>query len=128
METIGSSIATGSVQKELRAGDIIALQHLWGPAAGAPTTVPDVPADLSVIPGLGTVDLAWREPLINGGLGIDGYRVTIKTDAGETTVETANLEYPDGGLRSGQMRQYRVQAINGNGYGLSTRWITARVG
>jgi len=128
METIGSSIRTGSVQKEPRAGDIIALQHLWGPAPGAPTTVPDVPANLVVAPGAGRVVLTWGEPLINGGLNIEGYRVTIKTDAGEVTVETVNREYPDEGLRSGQMRQYRVQALNSNGVGLSTRWVTARVG
>ena len=63
--------------------DIIAAQHIWGPASGAPRTVPDVPATatLTYDQENDTLTATWTDVKINGGTDVTGWTVDWLLDS-----------------------------------------------
>ena len=57
------------------AADIIAAQHIWGKAPGAPRTVPDVPRTVTLVFDSNRNELVadWSNVVINGGSPVTGW-------------------------------------------------------
>ena len=87
-------------------------------------TAPGAPRNLQArARGATQIDLAWEPPDDSGGLAIEGYKIEVSTDGGATLTvletDTGNpaTEYAHRRLMNGDMRYYRVFAINSAGTG-----------
>ena len=96
-------------------------------------TVPGPPADIwaqGTSPT--TIALAWTPPEANGGAAITGYRIEVSSDGGsvwtdlETDTASPDTTYVHTGLSQGDMRHYRVSAINTEGTGNPSGFTSAR--
>ncbi len=125
--------------------DIIAAQHIWGAAPGAPRTVPDVPATVTLTydPVSDTLTATWTDVKINGGTDVTGWTVDwlldsnpadTNTPRGGGTMErtdtitnasarSATYSAPSSGDWSVQVR-----AVNAVGVGLRKRSPTTGAG
>ena len=89
--------------------------------AVTPATTPGVPQIAGVSSGEGRATVRWTAPDDNGGAGIDGYVVQVRTAAG-TVVENRALPGTDRtltaiGLVNGDAYQFRIRAVNSAGPG-----------
>ena len=125
--------------------DIIAAQHIWGAAAGAPHTAPDVPATvtLSYDQVADRLTATWTDVKINGGAEVTGWTVDwlldsnpadtnsplgggaiLRTDTlTDASARSASLSAPSSGNWSVQVR-----AVNAVGAGLRKRSPTTGAG
>ena len=98
-------------------------------------TAPGAPRNLQArARGATQIDLAWEPPDDSGGLAIEGYKIEVSTDGGATLTvletDTGNpaTEYAHPRLMNGDMRYYRVFAINAAGTGPASNSATASTG
>ena len=134
--------------RDLTAGDdAAAIQDLAGNDVPSATDVP-VTNNSTVAPtapgaprnlqararGATQIDLAWEPPDDSGGLAIEGYKIEVSTDGGATLTvletDTGNpaTEYAHPRLMNGDMRYYRVFAINSAGTGRASNAAIATTG
>ena len=83
---------------------------------------PTVPRNLHAKGDSNTqIDLSWRAPAKTGGSDVTGYKIEVSTDGGnnwtDLVADTASTDttYPHTGLSMGDVRHYRVSAINAVG-------------
>ena len=109
---------TNNSQTSIQPGDIIAAQHIFGPATNAPETVPDVVATLSASLSGGTITATWTAPVINGGLSVTGYRVRWYLN---DVLQATELVTGTSATRTHETGTWRVrvQAVNSEGDGLA---------
>ena len=88
------------------------------------TGVPGAPSDLrAVADGPHAIELTWVEPTSDGGRDITGYMIEWSEDGADpwsTLVRSTRdtlTAYRDEDLLAGEMRHYRVSAVNSNGTG-----------
>ena len=98
-------------------------------------TAPGAPANLKArARGDTRIDLSWDAPGDTGGRAIDGYKIEVSSDNGNTwTDRTANTgsadtAYSHTSLTSGSTRHYRVSAINAVGTGAVSNVANATAG
>ncbi len=98
-------------------------------------TAPGAPRNLQArARGATQIDLAWEPPDDSGGLAIEGYKIEVSTDGGatltvlETDTGTPATEYAHPRLMNGDMRYYRVFAINAAGTGRASNAAIATTG
>ena len=98
-------------------------------------TAPGAPRNLQArARGATQIDLAWEPPDDSGGLAIEGYKIEVSTDGGATLTvletDTGNpaTEYAHRRLMNGDMRYYRVFAINSAGTGRASNAAIATTG
>ena len=99
-------------------------RHVTG---GTPTSLPGAPRNLTArADGASAIDLDWDEPATDGGREITGYRIEVSENAGNTwsdleeNTQSTNTQYRHEDLSAGDMRHYRVSAINSRGAGPSS--------
>ena len=96
-----------------------------------PVTAPDAPAGLEAEGAGGDrIRLRWDAPADTGGREITGYRIEASEDddpfswtelaSGHDTMNDGRFEYTHLGLSLGDVRHYRVSAINSAGTGTAT--------
>jgi len=97
------------------------------PASTMAAEVPGVPRDFNVTSGDGYVELAWSEPVDNGGSDITGYRIYrgIMEDGLSIVEDVTDIHYTDTGLQNGQIYYYVVSALNAEGEGEKTEILEA---
>jgi len=97
------------------------------PASTMAAEVPGVPIGFSVTAGDGYVEIAWSEPVDNGGPDITGYRIYrgIMEDGLSIVEDVTNMHYKDIGLQNGQIYYYAVSALNQYGEGEKTDVLEA---
>ncbi|MYK65109.1 MAG: fibronectin type III domain-containing protein [Gemmatimonadetes bacterium] len=103
-------------------------------AASATTEVPPgAPTDLTAeTASVFAIRLSWTAPADSGSSAITGYRIEISDDGGTNWVtlvrNTRSLvtTYEDPGLQPGQLRHYRVSAMNSSGRGPPSNVASAR--
>ena len=98
-------------------------------------TAPGAPANLKArARGDTRIDLSWDAPGDTGGRAIDGYKIEVSSDNGNTwTDRTANTgsadtAYSHTSLTSGSTRHYRVSAITAVGTGAVSNVANATAG
>ena len=84
--------------------------------------VPGAPTGLTATAnGQTRIDLTWTAPEYDGGSTITGYRIAVSTGPQFNTLVAdtgnANTSYSHTGLQAGDIRHYRVSAINSAGAG-----------
>ena len=84
--------------------------------------VPGAPTGLTATAnGQTRIDLTWTAPEYDGGSTITGYRIAVLSGPQFNTLVAdtgnANTSYSHTGLQAGDIRQYRVSAINSAGAG-----------
>ena len=84
--------------------------------------VPGAPTGLTATAnGQTRIDLTWTAPAYDGGSTITGYRIAVSTGPQFNTLVAdtgnANTSYSHTGLQAGDIRHYRVSAINSAGAG-----------
>ena len=87
-------------------------------------TAPDAPTDLTAgANGQNAIDLSWTAPSNTGGAAITGYKIEVSADGGTTwsdvvaNTSSTGTTYSHTGLSAGNVRHYRVSAINSVGTG-----------
>jgi fibronectin type 3 domain-containing protein len=93
---------------------------------GIPRTYPGRPLNLTAEPGDGRVDLAWDEPLDDGGRAITVYKLYFGNTEGALTfiVEVGNVtSHAHLGLTNGDPYYYEVSAVNEAGEGQRSSWV-----
>ena len=107
-------------------------------AYGTPTaanTVPTAPRDLNATAvGDNRINLKWDAPNSNGGSAITGYKIEVSNN-GRTNWTTqvantgsSNRTHSHTGLSAGDIRHYRVSAINASGTGPHSNVDSATTG
>ncbi len=92
---------------------------------------PGRPAGLTATASDGGIDLSWTAPEHDGGREISGYRIEVSSDGGaswsDLVADTGNAEttYRHAGLATGDIRHYRVSAVNAEGTGPPSDVATA---
>ena len=92
---------------------------------------PGRPAGLTATASDGGIDLSWTAPEHDGGREISGYRIEVSSDGGaswsDLVADTGNAEttYRHAGLATGDIRHYRVSAVNAEGTGSASDVATA---
>ncbi len=89
-----------------------------GPASApsppvTPRTVPTAPAEVTAVPGNGSIDVAWAAPASDGGSPVTGY--TAVASPGGATCSTTTLGCTVGGLTNGVGYTLTVTATNDAG-------------
>lgn len=100
-------------------------------AVGQGGLPPSEPQSLSVtVPGVGSLRVHWRAPTDTGGLPLTAFRVYGATEADPLSLLAelpANATtYDDLGLAQGEMRRYRVSAVNEIGEGPLSVEVTGK--
>ena len=98
-------------------------------------TVPTAPRDLNATAvGDNRIDLTWDAPSSNGGSAITGYKIEVSNN-GRTNWTTrvantgsSNRTHSHTGLSAGDIRHYRVSAINASGTGPHSNVDSATTG
>ena len=98
-------------------------------------TVPTAPRDLNATAvGDNRINLKWDAPSSNGGSAITGYKIEVSNN-GRTNWTTrvantgsSNRTYSHTGLSAGDIRHYRVSAINASGTGPHSNVDSATTG
>ena len=98
-------------------------------------TVPTAPRDLNATAvGDNRINLTWNAPDSNGGSAITGYKIEVSNN-GRTNWTTrvantgsSNRTYSHTGLSAGDIRHYRVSAINASGTGPHSNVDSATTG
>ena len=105
------------------------------PTTAVPRTTATAPVDLEATPGDGQVDLAWAEPLDDGGARVTGYVVQHLTRGG-AWADVATVAASVGGapspavvatvtgLANGTAASFRVSAVNAGGTGAASDTVT----
>ena len=101
----------------------------------ASTTVPTAPRDLNATAvGDNRINLTWDAPSSNGGSVITGYKIEVSNN-GRTNWTTrvantgsSNRTHSHTGLSAGDIRHYRVSAINASGTGPHSNVDSATTG
>ena len=98
-------------------------------------TAPGAPANLKArARGDTRIDLSWDAPGDTGGRAIDGYKIEVSSDTGNTWTDriantgSADTAYSHTSLTSGSTRHYRVSAINAVGTGAVSNVANATAG
>ena len=102
-------------------------------------TVPGRPLEVRARPGGNDrIALQWRAPVSNGGAAIAGYLIEVSTDGTSFATLVANhnrmqfkeiaRSYEHTGLSAGNVRHYRVSAINAEGTGPASEAATGTAG
>ena len=92
---------------------------------------PGRPAGLTATASDGGIDLSWTAPEHDGGREISSYRIEVSSDGGaswsDLVAYTGNAEttYSHAGLATGDIRHYRVSAVNAEGTGPASDVATA---
>ena len=99
----------------------------------ANTAAPGAPTDLSATAhGRNRIDLSWTAPSEDGGEAIEGYKIEVSTDGGNSFVvlvqdtNSTDTDYSHTGLGPGQTRHYQVSAVNSVGTGDPSNTARAR--
>ena len=109
---------TSNGQTAIQPGDIIGGQHVFGPASGASSTVPDVVPTLSVAESGDNIVATWTLPIIDGGEAVTSYRVRWYLD-GSLVQNTTTSSLTHSRTSAAGEWTARVQAINTEGDGLA---------
>ena len=97
-------------------------------------TVPTAPRHLNATAvGDNRINLSWDAPSSNGGSTITGYKVQVSNDGNSWTTRVANTgssnrTHSHTGLSAGDIRHYRVSAINASGTGPHSNVDSATTG
>ena len=94
-----------------------------GTRSTSATTVPRAPRDLTATGGDGEVTLGWRVP-DDGGSAIKYYEYKVDNGAW-TSTGGKSTTYTVTGLTNGQPYEFRVRAVNSEGYGAESEPISA---
>ena len=86
------------------------------PISATPATIPSAPRNLAGARGNGEVTLSWDAPDDNGGSDINDYEYQVDSGGWVSTGGTSTT-YTVAGLTSGQPYEFRVRAVNSEGYG-----------
>ena len=98
----------------------------------ANTVAPGVPTDLSATAHGRRIDLSWTAPSEDGGEAIEGYKIEVSTDGGNSfrvldqDTNSTDTDYSHTGLGPGQTRHYQVSAVNSVGTGDPSNIASAR--
>jgi hypothetical protein len=82
-----------------------------------PATVPDLPEDITVTPGNGTLTISWTPPTEDGGSAITGYRLYLSPPGTYFTISSSSRSYTLY-RTNGVNYSFRLQARSSVGYGL----------
>ncbi len=94
---------------------------------------PSVPTSFTATVGSGrtSIDLSWTAPTQTWGSAVTGYQIEVSTD-GDTFTELVASQtgttYSHTGLSAGDVRHYRVRAINARGTGQPTAVQSITIG
>ena len=124
-----SLVIPGSYRVQYGAKDVVLL---FINESVTTATVPPAPTALRAQAHSQTqINLAWDAPEHDGGSPITGYKIIVSTDHGRTSntlvEDTANTDttYEHTGLAAGNIRRYRVAAINAVGTGPLSEYVNS---
>lgn len=92
-----------------------------GPVSATPSTVPDPPSLVSLVPGNDQVDVSWTPPAHDGGASISGYVINRYPGADTSGTPTVVNAGPTAtsktvtGLSNGQQYTFTIEATNQDG-------------
>ncbi len=109
------------------------IEYDLSPPDSLTVGAPSAPTSFTATVGSGrtSIDLSWSAPAQTWGSAVTGYQIEVSTD-GDTFTELvasqAGTTYSHTGLSAGDVRHYRVRAINARGTGQPTAVQSITIG